>query len=170
MIDITWIVVICFTGVAIIYLILEQAILRMLRRHFKIVIHVNGTRGKSTVARYMDGILREAGYQTFTKTTGTLPIIHHVNGSEEKIKRWGRANIREQAHMMMKAYREGAEVLILECMAVDPVLQWYSEHRMLHADINIITNVRLDHIGEMGSCIEDIARSLANTASLNTIV
>ncbi|MGD9887565.1 MAG: hypothetical protein AB7T03_06385, partial [Bacilli bacterium] len=94
----------------------------------------------------------------------------HVDGLEERIKRLGRANIREQAIMMMKAYREQAEVLILECMAVEPVLQWHSEHHMIHADINIITNLRHDHTKQMGNTLEEIAASIANTVQNKTIV
>jgi poly-gamma-glutamate synthase PgsB/CapB len=168
--DITWIVVIAFTVLAFVYLVGEQIILKKIRKQFKIVIHVNGTRGKSTVARYMDGIMREAGYRTFTKTTGTIPMVIHCDKTEERIKRLGRANIREQTKMMWKAHREHAEVLILECMAVDPLLQWHSENHIIHADINIITNIRHDHLAEMGSSLDDIICSLANTASSSTIV
>ena len=34
-------------------------------------IHVNGSRGKSSVTRLIGGVLREAGIRTVTKTTGT---------------------------------------------------------------------------------------------------
>ncbi|MDD4212448.1 MAG: poly-gamma-glutamate synthase PgsB [Bacilli bacterium] len=168
--DITEIVVISFLALAICYLIIEQVILMRLRKHFKVVIHVNGTRGKSTVSRYMDAILREAGYHPFTKTTGTLPMMRYPDGHEEVIHRWGRANIREQMKMMWKAYRHHADALILECMAVDPLLQWHTEAHILRADINIITNVRRDHLDLMGESLEAIATSLGNTASKNTIV
>lgn len=163
MIDITWIVVCCFLGLSLLYLTYEQITIKKVRNKIKILIHVNGTRGKSTVCRMIDAIMREAGYKTFTKTTGTLPMIIHPDGEVTQIKRLGRANIREQITMIREAVKEEAEIVILECMAVDPHLQWLSERMILHADINVITNARHDHICEMGSTIEAIVAALANT-------
>ena len=37
------------------------------------VVHVNGTRGKSTVCRLIDAGLRAGGVRVFCKTTGTDP-------------------------------------------------------------------------------------------------
>ena len=38
-------------------------------------IHVNGTRGKSSVTRLIAAGLRAGGLNTFAKTTGTIPRI-----------------------------------------------------------------------------------------------
>ena len=46
------------------------------RRHLKAIpvrIHVNGTRGKSSVTRLIAAGLRQAGMIACAKTTGTLP-------------------------------------------------------------------------------------------------
>ena len=45
-------------------------------------IHVNGTRGKSSVARLIAAGLRESGLRTCCKTTGTLPQMILPDGSE----------------------------------------------------------------------------------------
>jgi folylpolyglutamate synthase/dihydropteroate synthase len=55
----------------------------------KIRIHVNGTRGKSSVSRLIAGAFREAGYKTLCKTTGTFASIIFPDGHEELINRKG---------------------------------------------------------------------------------
>ena len=145
------------------YVVFERLYFIKIRKSFKHVIHVNGTRGKSTTARLIDAGLRECGYRVFSKTTGTIPTMINTSNQEVEIKRYGLANIREQYKMMAKAYREKAEILVIECMAVNPELQYLTQHRMLNADITIITNVLLDHIGDMGSNRDEIADALANT-------
>ena len=131
------------------------------------VIYVNGIRGKSTTTRLIEAGLREAGLKVFCKTTGTLPMIIGVDGVERPLKRRGRANIREQLDILHRAASEGADILVIECMAVDPVLQNVSQHRMLRADIGVITNVRLDHTAEMGETLEEICDSLSNMIPQN---
>ncbi len=149
------------------YIILEKAICSKRRKSFKYVIHVNGIRGKSTTTRLIDAGFRGCGFKVFSKTTGTLPYIINTENNDIKIKRLGNANIREQIKMINKAYKEQAEVLILECMAVNPELQYISEHHILHADATIITNIRLDHIQDMGEDLEDIAYAFCNTIPTN---
>ena len=141
-----------------------------IRKSFKYVIHVNGIRGKSTTTRLIDAGFRNLGYKVFSKTTGTVPTIINVDNKDIPIKRLGPANIKEQYRMMHKAYKEGAEVLILECMAVNPELQYIVENKILKADINVISNVRLDHLDVMGEDLESIAHSLSNTTPTNGIL
>lgn len=133
------------------------------RRRLKHVVYVNGTRGKSSVTRLIDAGLRAGGLRCFCKTTGTLPMTINTAGQEQLLHRRGCANIREQLAILNRAAQEGAEILVLECMAVDPVLQAVSQHRMVHADIGVLTNVRLDHTDVMGGTIPEIAQALSNT-------
>ena len=161
------IVVICLIVFYLGYVIFESFYVKYLRKSFKYVIHVNGIRGKSTTTRLIDAGLRACGFKVFSKTTGTIPTILDIDNKDVVIKRLGKANIREQISMMRRAKKEGAEVLVLECMAVNPNLQRISEEQILRADITIITNVREDHIDEMGPSLEDIATSLSNTIPSN---
>jgi poly-gamma-glutamate synthase PgsB/CapB len=48
-------------------------------------------------------------------------------------------------------------------MAVNPQYQWVSEHKMIQSTISVITNVRPDHLDEMGLTLQDNAMSLSNT-------
>ena len=55
------------------------------------------------------------------------------------------------------------DVLIMECMAVNPQYQWISEHEIVQSTLGVITNVRPDHLDEMGTTNQEIAYSLSNT-------
>lgn len=127
------------------------------------VVHVNGIRGKSTVTRLIAAGLRAGGWRVFCKTTGTVPMTIGTDGVERPLRRRGRANIKEQLSILHQSAREGAQVLVLECMAVDPALQAVAQHRMVRGDVGVITNVRLDHTAEMGETLEEICDSLSNT-------
>lgn len=161
------IIIIILCLFCIFYLFFEKRRSECQRETFKYLIHVNGIRGKSTVSRLIDAGVRAGGYKVFTKITGTSPRIIDTFNVEREINRKGKANIKEQIKTINWAYREGAEVLITECMAVKPEYQYICENKILHADINIITSVREDHLDEMGKSLDEIASSLANTIPTN---
>lgn len=155
--------VIVLFAVIVTALVLEQRRVLKERAALKHVVYVNGIRGKSTTTRLIEAGLRAGGWKVFCKTTGTVPMTIGVDGVERPLVRRGRANIKEQLNMLHRAAEEGAEILVLECMAVDPVLQNVTQHKMLRADVGVITNVRLDHTAEMGETLEEICNSLSNT-------
>jgi len=126
-------------------------------------IHVNGTRGKSTVTRLVAAALREAGIVTLAKTTGTEARLVLPDGAEESIRRRGSPSIREQLWVLRRATRIGARALVVECMAIDPDLQRVSEHEMMRSTIGVITNVRHDHGDAMGTTIDEVATVLGGT-------
>ena len=90
-------------------------------------------------------------------------MVINTAGEEIEIKRLGKANIVEQIKILSAAYKDGAEALVLECMAVDPELQYICEHKILHADIAVITNARVDHVAEMGDTTQKVCDALCNT-------
>lgn len=149
--------------IILIYLALEQRRALGDRAKLRHVVHVNGIRGKSTTTRLIDAGLRAGGWKVFCKTTGTVPMTIGVDNVARPLFRRGRANINEQLRILHRAAEEGAEVLVLECMAVDPKLQNVAQHRMVRGDVGVITNVRLDHTAEMGETLEEICDSLSNT-------
>lgn len=149
-------------GLIITALLIEKKVNASARRSLTCLIHVNGIRGKTTVSRMLDAVLRSR-YRVMTKTTGSDARIIHVDGRDEPIRRIGPAFIGEQLRTIRLAKREGAQVLILECMAVKPEYQRVSEDMMINSDVGIITNVRYDHMLEMGESLEEIAESLCGT-------
>ncbi len=139
-----------------------QVHIRNLRK-VPVRIHVNGTRGKSSVTRLIAAGLRAGGVATCAKTTGSRPRMILEDGSEYTIQRQGRANILEQLRAVALASRRGAHALVAECMALNPILQVLSEDKMIRSSIGVITNVRADHLDVMGPAVEDVARALAGT-------
>ena len=126
--------------VYILYVIIERLLINHYRKRVPLIIHINGIRGKSTTTRLIDAGLRNCGFKVFSKTTGTVPTMINTNNQDIAIKRLGKANIREQIKMLRKAYKEHADALVLECMAVNPELQKICEEKILKANITIITN------------------------------
>lgn len=126
-------------------------------------IHVNGTRGKSTVTRLVAAALREAGITTLAKTTGTEARLIRPDGTEEPVRRRASPSIREQLWVLRRAARIGARAVVVECMAIDPDLQRTSEHQMLRSTLGVVTNVRRDHGDVMGTSIDEVAMALGGT-------
>ena len=132
-------------------------------RAIPIRIHVNGSRGKSSVTRLIAGALREGGLSTFAKTTGSTPRLILPDGNEEPVIRLGSPNICEQIGVLDRARREGAKVIVMECMAVRPDLQRVCEHHIMRSTIGVITNIRPDQLDVMGPTVEDVAVALSST-------
>lgn len=141
--------------------ILELVVHRRNLRRIPIRIHVNGTRGKSSVTRLIAAGLREAGIVTCAKTTGTLPRMILPDGSEYPVFRPARPNIIEQVRIISAAAACRSEAVVVECMALLPLLQSLSERMLLKTTHGVITNARADHLDIMGPTEDDVARALA---------
>ena len=126
-------------------------------------IHVNGTRGKSSVTRLIAAGLRAGGLTTCAKTTGTEAVMILPNGFEYSVHRPAAPNVIEQVRIVGLAENTGTRALVVECMALQPALQWLSESRLVRATHGVITNARPDHLDVMGPDAEDVARALAGS-------
>ena len=164
------IIILCAAcGVLVVLGVLEFALhLRRLSR-IPIRIHVNGTRGKTSVTRLIAAGLREAGIRCVAKTTGTVPRFLLPNGREVPVYRPGGANVIEQKQAVTMAAAQRAEALVVECMALQPQLQWLSEAKLVRATHGVITNARPDHLDVMGPTEDDVARALAATVPTNGV-
>jgi gamma-polyglutamate synthase len=157
-------------GLAVITLLLGLAGVFELRAHRKnlakipIRIHVNGTRGKSSVTRLIAAGLREHGVVTCAKTTGTTARMILPDASELPIFRPTGANIIEQKRIVRLAAAQDAQALVIECMALQPELQALSEFKLVQATHAVITNVRPDHLDVMGPSEQHVAQALAGMA------
>ena len=157
------VMLICTSVLYIAFLLREAYAVHTARKVIGHVVHVNGTRGKSTVSRLIEAGLRAGDLRVFCKTTGTDPMTIDVNGYEEPILRRGKANIKEQIAILRRAASQDAQVLVVECMAITPEFQRASQHDILRADIGVITNVRRDHMDVMGDTLPQITEALCHT-------
>ncbi|MDE4974006.1 poly-gamma-glutamate synthase PgsB, partial [Francisella tularensis subsp. holarctica] len=66
-----WLIVVVVV-ILCVYLIIENIVHNNSIKSIPIRIPVNGTRGKSSVARLIAAGVRAGGYRTVAKTTGTL--------------------------------------------------------------------------------------------------
>jgi len=153
--------------IASLYGIVEFALHQKRIYSIPIRIHVNGTRGKSSVTRLIGAALRQGGIKTITKVTGTYPRLILEDGSEVKIYRKAEPNIIEQLSIVKLAAERKVQAIIIECMALQPQYQWITEAKMIHSTISLITNVRLDHVDVMGYTLQEIAEALGNTIPRN---
>ena len=148
-----------------VYGLLEYRAHRFHLRSIPVRIHVNGTRGKSSITRLIAAGLRAGERRVVAKTTGTKPRIILEDGREIPIYRLGPANIIEQLLVVRLAWERGAEILVMECMAVQPHLQWVAEKKMIQSTAGVITNARADHLDQMGPTVRDVAEALTTTIS-----
>ncbi len=163
-------IILVLIGIYIFKIIYEKISLDKNRKKIKTIIHVNGIRGKSTMSRLIDAGLREEGKKVYTKVTGTAPRIIGIDNIEIPINRRGKANIREQIKILNKVKNLNLDYLVLECMAVRPEYQEISEEKILKANIGVITNVREDHLDEMGGSLDSIADSLSKMIPSNGVL
>ncbi len=130
-------------------------------------IHINGTRGKSSVTRLVGAGLRAGGISTITKVTGTFPRLIIENGVETYIHRKSSANIIEQLSIVKYAALRKTQALVMECMALQPQYQWITENQMVRSNIGVMTNVRMDHVDVMGHTLLEIAHTMGKTIPKN---
>src|SRR5690606_3623968 len=75
---------------------------RILLRTIPIRVHVNGTRGKTSVTRLIAAGLRGGGMRVCAKTTGSAAAMTDPEGREFPIYRISGANIIEQMRMLKR--------------------------------------------------------------------
>lgn len=162
-------IVICITTlILVLYGIIEYQRHQRNLKSIPIRIHVNGTRGKSSVTRLIGAGLRAGGYNTVTKVTGTFPRVIMSDGTEVAVHRKQGANILEQLKIVEFCAKNKTDVLLIECMALQPNYQKITERQMIKATHGVITNIRLDHLDVMGPTLMHVAEALSGTVPKGT--
>ncbi len=149
-------------GALLLYLALERVRLGRALERVPRRIAVTGTRGKSGVTRLIAAGLRASGARVLAKTTGSKPVLIFPDGSEREIPRAGPASIREQTRLVALAAEMGADTLVSEMMSIGAECLAAESRDILRPGALALTNVRLDHLDEMGRRKPDIARALAS--------
>ena len=109
--------------------------------------------------------MREAGFTVLAKTTGSRPVIIRPDGSEREIRRRGPATILEGKQLLKAAAECEARALVAEMMSIHPESSFVESTKILKPKVLAITNVRVDHVAQMGSSRDRVARCLATAIS-----
>jgi gamma-polyglutamate synthase len=149
-------------------LVLEKWLTQRSVNSLKLRIHVNGTRGKSSLTEYIAAGISASQTGVMAKITGIVPTIIH-NGKAQIISRSGVARVQEQVDVIRLAAKKKVRSLILECMSISPELQKL-ESSLFKPHIYVITNIRDDHREEMGRNTEEQVRSICNAIPENCTV
>lgn len=150
--------------------LIEQLIHRRALSRLPIRIHVNGTRGKTSVVRLIAAGLRAGGLRVCSKTTGSFAAVTGPDGDDYPLHRPNQPNIIEQMRVMRRLVGFEPEVIVMECMALQPHYQEMSERQMVRSTHGVITNARADHLDIMGPTARDVALALAGTTPFETRV
>ncbi|MFC2165726.1 poly-gamma-glutamate synthase PgsB [Acidobacteriota bacterium] len=148
--------------VFVIYLYVEKIWFRRQTESIPLRICVTGTRGKSSVTRLIATVLKDSGYSVLAKTTGSRPAMINPDGTEKEIIRHGRPTILEARKVLKVAKSQGVQTIVLELMGILPESVYVESVRMLKPHILVITNVRHDHMAQMGSTKQEIASCFAS--------
>lgn len=159
--------------VAALWVLLVAAGLAEAWRHRRILqsipvrIHVNGTRGKTSVTRLIAAGLRGGGKRVCAKTTGSAAAFTDPEGREFSLYRIAGANIIEQMRLISRMAKLKPEVVVVECMALQPHYQSLTELRMVRSNVGVITNARADHLDVMGPGERDVGLALAGSTPVS---
>ena len=148
-------------SVFLVYLLVERAHLGRKISRIPLRICVTGTRGKSSVVRLIASCLRDSGMRVMAKTTGSKPCLVFPDGEEREIRRRGHPTILEGKKVLRTASRIGAHAGVWELMSIRPENLRAESLRMMKPHVLVITNIRADHVEEIGKTGEEIARSFA---------
>ncbi|UCG29709.1 MAG: poly-gamma-glutamate synthase PgsB [candidate division WOR-3 bacterium] len=154
--------VLVLIGLYVLFLRIEKVNHEKRVKSIPVRIWVNGSRGKSSVTRLIAAGLRGGGKKVIAKTTGTRASFITDNRNEQPVIRLGMPNIREQVKIFRKASKDKPDIIVLECMALRPDLQYSEAVQIVKPTTVVITNVRPDHLDVMGPSIKDITKHFLN--------
>ena len=133
-------------------------------------ILVNGTRGKTTLARLLVASLNAQGIRTIGRTTGSEATIIYPDGSIKPIVRKRRARVYELIPFFKEVSLESSrgvasglgpvQCVVVECMALQAENQKAFRNWLVKPTHVLITNTYVDHVPEMGSTRESTAQVL----------
>ncbi len=164
--SVVWITIFLWV-ILVSYFIIEFILHRRVLRRIPVRIHVNGTRGKTSVVRLIAAGLRAGGKKVYAKSSGTLTSVTDDAGNEFPVFRFSQPNIIEQIRVLRRISYSRPEIVVMECMALQPRFQSLSETQMVRSTHGVITNARRDHLDVMGPTGRDVALALAGSTPVN---
>ncbi len=162
--------VIYILALLVIYYVWEYQKHQSLIKQIPIRIHVNGTRGKSSVTRLIYAGLKEGKIKVIAKTTGSQARLISEQGEIPIPRLHNKANIIEQLWVVQQAVQQKAQALVVECMALQPELQSLSELKIIQSTHGVLTNIREDHLDVMGPTERDVGLALLGTVPKSAVL
>lgn len=164
----TPLVALCSVWLILVFLGLTEAFAHRRRlARIPVRVHVNGTRGKSSVVRLITAGLRAGGLSVCAKTTGTFATFIDPDGTEHPLHRPSQPNIIEQVRVLGRIAALAPDVAVVECMAVQPQFISLTELKMVRSTHGVITNARPDHLDVMGPTADDVALALVGSTPVS---
>ena len=157
-------------SVFLVYLVIERVRLGRCRSRIPLRICVTGTRGKSSVVRLITACLKDSRMLVMAKTTGSKPCLILPDGKEIEMRRRGLPTILEGKKVLKEAARTGAHAVVLEMMSIRPESLFTEAVHMMKPHILVITNIREDHVDEIGKSKQEIASCFASAFPENAAV
>lgn len=130
-------------------------------------IVVSGTRGKSTLTKWIYETFHSRGYDVTGKITGNKPVTIH-SGDVKPIERDGRVTLYENVEEVKK--HKPSDVLVMENQAITPYTTRLVNQEFGDADIVVLSNIREDHLSTLGKNLADITQSFAQSIPSGTHV
>ncbi|MFK7928774.1 MAG: hypothetical protein AB8H79_11345 [Myxococcota bacterium] len=142
------------------------------RRRLPLVIGGWGSRGKSGVERLKAAVFQELGYSVLSKTTGNEAMMVMGLPGRDPVevflyRPYDRASIVEQREVLHLADRMGVQVLLWECMALNPRYVSILQREWMRDDLTTITNTYPDHEDIQGPSGIDVAQVIAEVLPYN---
>jgi poly-gamma-glutamate synthase PgsB/CapB len=163
--SVVWITIVLW-GLLVSYFVIEFILHRRVLRRIPVRIHVNGTRGKTSVVRLIAAGLRAGGKRVYAKSSGTLTSVTDDAGNEFPVFRFSQPNIIEQIRVLRRISHSRPEIVVMECMALQPRFQSLTETQMVRSTHGVITNARRDHLDVMGPTEVDVAKALSGSTPI----
>ncbi|MES2858450.1 MAG: hypothetical protein V4704_04640 [Pseudomonadota bacterium] len=123
---------------------------RAARARLPLVMGGWGTRGKSGTERLKAAVLNGLGLRVLSKTTGceAMFLFGHPNRALSEMflfRPYDKATIWEQARLMRMAAALDSDVMLWECMGLNPGYVRVLQHDWMRDDVSTITNCFPDH-------------------------
>ena len=127
-------------------------------------ISVQGTRGKTSLSISLHSEIVERGKTSLCKVTGALPLLC-IGRDVKVLKRKGPTRLYENLFNVRHS-----DYCVLENQGISPYTMRVFNELFVRPQIIAVTNVRLDHVEEMGRTREKIAKSIASSFGKAEIV
>lgn len=120
-------------------------------------VSVMGTRGKSTLVRWLQRVLTDRDYDTYAKVTGDRPRSLY-GGETHPIERTGQTTLYETEREIRRF--DPDDGIIIENNGLREYTTRLVNTRYVDPSVVVLTNVRLDHLDTLGGDYRSIARAL----------